>query len=51
MLQHILYSRKVFTSGTLESLLCQTKRVMGIESKLEFFKKKIKKSRNPVTVS
>lgn len=41
VLQHILYSRKAFTSGALESLFCQTKRVMGIESKLVLLKKKI----------
>lgn len=40
VLQHILYSRKAFTSGALESLFCQTKRVMGIESKLVLLKKK-----------
>lgn len=39
VLQHILYSRKAFTSGALESLFCQTKRVMGIESKLVLLKK------------
>lgn len=42
VLQHILYSRKAFTSGALESLFCQTKRVMGIESKLVLLKKKKK---------